>query len=184
MWCLYRWDAMRSPLKTFLRRRVKLFLIMYTKQIECCATGTHYSAFSGFSQTQQLFHSIAKPSQITEILFAFETVIVWISALFNKWSKGKTLQRFMSVVYASFSHTYLIKRTNSNYNISHTVTSVPGDTTQNGVLPNLPLIRNSFCFIMFQSLQALIILYANNCRKIREFMRWCYYGRGTFCTHV
>lgn len=37
MRCLYRRDAMRSPLKTLLRRRVKLFLIMSTTQIECSA---------------------------------------------------------------------------------------------------------------------------------------------------
>lgn len=50
MRCLYRRDAMRSPLKTLLRRRVKLFLIMSTTQIECSATGTHQSAFSGCPQ--------------------------------------------------------------------------------------------------------------------------------------
>lgn len=48
MRCLYRRDAMRSPPKTLLRRRVKLFLIMSTEQIGCCAAGTHHSAFSGF----------------------------------------------------------------------------------------------------------------------------------------
>lgn len=143
-------------------------------------SGTHRVCCPCFPQRQSS-PSIANPSRVAEILFALESGVIQISALFwqMKYRKNTTALPICCVGYnhtcREREHTVLPPRVRLLCSGWHDPKWSPSSSSLREVISIVLCFR---AFKLWLSCMLTIL------ESIHEFMRLYYDGKGTFCTHV